>query len=120
MNYNNIQQNVPPPPITPWHQAHCTFCRKRAKSTPDITLNFMECHYCSRIFCNSCMKSDNGFHKATEAFRSNQICPDCSKSHILESHLILQSRYKAFRKALIVSQLKKDPVLLTYINMFLT
>ena len=119
MNYNNIKQKVPEPQIIPWQQAHCTLCRKRAESTLDMRINFKECQSCCRIFCNRCMVSDNGYHKATEAFRSDQICPDCSKSHILESHLILQSRYKTFRKALIESHLKNEPVILAYIDMFM-
>ena len=119
MNYNTPSPAVPP--ITPWHQAHCYSCYKRAISTPDVTANFTQWFSCLTIYCNRCIISQNGYYGATEAFRSTKICPQCAKSNLLESHIILQSRNRTFRRAFVVYNLnsKIDLIITRYIKLFL-
>lgn len=120
MNYNTPPP-PPPPPRIPWNQTHCCNCGLCATSTKNMTKNYTQCFSCLSIFCNSCMISGNGYHEATEAFRSTKICPECAKSNLLESHIILQSRNFAFRKAFITHHLetKIDFIIARYIKLFL-
>ncbi len=117
MNY--IDPPSPPsPPITPWQQAHCTECRKRATSTQDITVNFTECYNCTRIYCKYCFEDANPYQGITEAFRSTQICQECAKSNVLISYFNIKRKYKDLRKFLIEDALKDESLIARYILLF--
>lgn len=114
MNYIN----PPAPPITPWHQAHCTGCRKRATSTPDITVNYKECYNCTHIYCNHCFEDNNPYQGITEAFRTTQVCQECAKSNVLLSYFNVKRKYKDLCKFLIEEALKDEPIISRYILLF--
>lgn len=101
MNYNIPKALPEPRPETPlWHQAHCKTCSRRALSSDDMRKNFKVCYACDTVYCVNCMVSPNGYHLATEAFRSKDICPVCCRYSLLQSHIILQSKYKDLRDGL--------------------